>query len=87
MIMRRRIKNLFLFLFFFFHDYAQAYQEFIKRHPRMFNPLSHLSSLDASQDPLPSPVERERGGDGGGWEKREGGRREGGGREGILTRH
>jgi hypothetical protein len=32
----------------------QAYREFIKRHPRIFNPPSDIKWLDASQDPLPS---------------------------------
>jgi hypothetical protein len=33
----------------------EAYREFIKRHPRIFNPPSDIRALDASHDPLPSP--------------------------------
>mmetsp|Transcript_16238 Transcript_16238/g.25987 ORF Transcript_16238/g.25987 Transcript_16238/m.25987 type:complete len:152 (-) Transcript_16238:468-923(-) len=34
----------------------KAYKEFIKRHPRVFNPPSDIKSLDAAQDPQPSPT-------------------------------
>ena len=37
-------------------DTHQAYKEFIKRHPRVFNPPSDIKSQDAAQDPQPSPT-------------------------------